>query len=277
MSSVGIVGPGRAGIALGLALSRAGHSVFLHGRQAREVPAPLTLTSGGEPPWLAEVEVLLLAVPDDAVTPVARRIAAVGTIGKRHTVLHLSGVLGDEALAPLAASGAALGSLHPYQTLAHPVEAAVERLPGAVAGVGGSDEAVAVASELARSVGLTPVSVAAEQKVLYHAAAVFASNYLVVLEGVAERLLVEAGMSTADARKALAPLMAAALDNVRSVGPEEALTGPVARGDVETIGRHLAALPPEAAVLYRELARAALDLAELAPERRAAVERALES
>jgi predicted short-subunit dehydrogenase-like oxidoreductase (DUF2520 family) len=228
------------------------------------------------PRWLAEVDVLLLAVPDDAVTSVARQIAAVGAIGKRHTVLHVSGVLGEEALAPLADSGAALGSLHPYQTLAPPVEKAVERMAGAVAGVSGSDDAVGVASDLARSAGLTPVRVAAEQKPLYHAAAVFASNYLVALEGVAERLLVEAGMSTADARRALGPLMAAALDNVRSVGPKAALTGPVARGDAETIRRHLATLPPEAATLYRELARAALELADLIPEQRAAVEGALE-
>jgi len=188
VTSVGIVGSGRAGVALGLALSRAGHAVSLHGRRQHELSLPFSYTWGETPPWLNTVEVILLAVPDDAVASVAQRLAATGEIGSRHTVLHLSGVLGDDALQPLKEGGAALGSLHPFQTLAAPADAA-ERLSGAVAGVSGSQGAVTAAAELARSIGLTPVPIAADKKALYHAAAVFASNYLVALEGVAEGLL----------------------------------------------------------------------------------------
>ena len=212
MSTVGIVGPGRAGVALGLALSQAGHRVLLHGRRSREVPTPLALTVGDAPPWLEEVEVVLLAVPDDVVAEVAASLAATGAVTGRHTVLHLSGALGLEALAPLEASGAPLGSLHPYQTLEASPEGAAG-LAGAVAGVGGSVEAVAVASALARSVGLVPVEVPEERRAVYHAAAVFASNYLVTLAGVAEGLLAEAGMSPEQARAALGPLMSAALES----------------------------------------------------------------
>jgi len=275
VSSVGIVGSGRAGVALGLALSRAGHAVSLHGRRQHELSLPFSYTWGDAPPWLAAVEVILLAVPDDAVASVAQRLAATGEIGAGHTVLHLSGVLGDEALVPLADSGAALGSLHPFQTLASPADAA-ERLRGAVAGVSGGKEAVITAAELARSIGLTPVPIAADKKALYHAAAVFASNYLVTLEGVAEGLLEKAGLSATEAREALGPLMRVSLENALGVGPERALTGPIVRADLDTIQRHLESLPAEAAELYRELARAALRLADLSAKQRAAIESALE-
>jgi predicted short-subunit dehydrogenase-like oxidoreductase (DUF2520 family) len=269
------VGPGRAGVALGLALSRAGHRVLLHGRHSREVPPPLALTVGDDPPWLGEAEIVLLAVPDDAVAEVAASLAATGAVTASHTVLHLSGALGIDVLAPLGASGAALGSLHPYQTLEASAEGAAG-LAGAVAGVGGTSKAVAGASALASSVGLVPVEVPEERRAVYHAAAVFASNYLVTLAGVAEGLLGEAGMSPEQARAALGPLMSAALEKALADGPGSALTGPVARGDAETVRRHLTALPDDVRDLYRELARAALRLAELAPERRAAIEEALE-
>jgi predicted short-subunit dehydrogenase-like oxidoreductase (DUF2520 family) len=269
------VGPGRAGVALGLALSRAGHRVLLHGRHSCEVPPPLALTVGDVPPWLEEAEIVLLAVPDDVVAEVAASLAASGAVTGSHTVLHLSGALGLDVLALLGASGAALGSLHPYQTLEASAEGAAG-LAGAVAGVGGTAEAVAVASTLARSVDLVPVEVPEERRAVYHAAAVFASNYLVTLVGVAEGLLGEAGMSPEQARAALGPLMSAALEKALADGPTSALTGPVARGDADTVRRHLAALPEDVRDLYRELARAALRLADLPSERRAAIEEALE-
>jgi predicted short-subunit dehydrogenase-like oxidoreductase (DUF2520 family) len=222
------------------------------------------------------VEIVLLAVPDDAVQEVAASLAATGAVTGSHTVLHLSGALGIDALAPLGASGAALGSLHPYQTLEASAEGAAG-LAGAVAGVGGTPKAVSAAAALASSVGLVPVEVPEEQRGVYHAAAVFASNYLVTLAGVAEGLLGDAGMSAEQARAALGPLMSAALDKALTDGPASALTGPVARGDAETVRRHLAALPADVRDLYRELAWAALRLADLPPERRAAVETALES
>ncbi len=275
MTAVGIVGPGRAGVGLGFAFSRAGHRVFVHGRRSSNLPVPLELSWGGNPPWLGVVEVVLLAVPDDALNEVAVMLGRTGKVEERHTVLHVSGVLDHHVLEPLGPTGAALGSLHPFQSLSNPL-AAPERLKGAVAAVEGAERAVQVASTLARSIGLHPLRVEGANKTLYHAAAVFASNYIVVVGSVAESLLLEAGLTPDEAREALAPLVAGTVANMRHFGPRQALTGPVVRGDSETIRRHLESVPAETAELYRALARAALRLVDLPAEKRAAVEAVLQ-
>jgi len=257
---VGIIGPGRAGIGLGLGLAAAGYRILLHGRRRVHAPASLAVTDGpanAPPPWIAEVQIVVLALPDDAITPHAAVLARVVT--RSHIVLHLSGVYGQEALAPLAVTGAALGSLHPLQTIADP-ERAPERLRGAWAAVEGMP-AAAAAVQLARDIGMHPFRIASEAKALYHAGAVFASNYFVVVEAVAQRLLRQAGLAEQDAWSALQPLIEGTLDNLRRAQPLGALTGPVARGDGVTVRRHLSALSPDDAVLYRILGQAALDLA----------------
>lgn len=274
MSAVGIVGAGRAGVGLGLALARAGHRVFMHGRSSKDLPVPLELTWGGVPPWLGAVEIVLLAVPDDALASLAGELAASGKVTDRHAVLHISGVLDSSVLEPLSSSGAALGSMHPLQSLTDPLRAP-ERLKGAVAAVEGDQRAVETARALARTVGLRPVAVRPDRKAAYHAGAVFASNYVVVLGSIAERLLVDAGFTESDARAALAPLIAGSFGNLREEGAG-ALTGPVARGDAATVRRHLAALPADLVEPYRALARAALEMAELPQKRRAAVLEAIE-
>jgi predicted short-subunit dehydrogenase-like oxidoreductase (DUF2520 family) len=274
VTAVGIVGPGRAGAGLGLALVQSGYEVKIHGRTDRVIPAPLRLTVGPVPPWLDSVGTVLLAVPDDAIEGVAIELAASGRIGANHTVLHLSGVLGIEALAPLQRQGCALGSLHPLQSLSDPVSAPL-RLVGAAAAVEGDDRAVRIAKELAAAIGLQPFDITSEFKALYHAAAVFASNYLVVVAATAHRLLRQVGLSDAQAGDALAPIIRGAVENIVANGPERALTGPVARGDRATIERHLDALPDEEAALYRALGRAALNMTELPNGIREAVERQL--
>lgn len=262
--TVGVIGPGRAGAGFALALTRAGYRVFLHGRRVRPVPAPLTLTvaaDGSPPPWLAETDVLLLAVRDDSIHPLARTLADAGRIRSSHTVLHLSGVLGQDALAPLLPTRAALGSVHPLQTIAE-AERAPDRLPGAWAAVEGMPRAVEVAEDLARAVGLRPFRVTPKLKAVYHAGAVFASNYFVVVAAVAQRLLRHSGLTDEQAWQALQPLVRGTLENVEHGGPAAALTGPILRGDVATVTRHLEALTLDDAMLYRALGRAALELAQ---------------
>ena len=258
--NVGIVGPGRAGTGLGLALARSGtHTVRLHGLRPKRVPAPLTLTTGdGPPPWLGDVDVLVLAVPDDTIRPLAQGLRA--GVRTTQTVLHLSGVQGQEALGALVATRAALGSLHPLQTIVDP-ELAPEHLRGAWAAVEGMPPAVETASRLARDIGMRPFPVAARLKPIYHAGAVFASNYLVVVAAVAQRLVRHAGLSDEEAWEALLPLIDATVDNLRRQGPLRSLTGPVVRGDADTVMRHLAALTVDDARLYQSLAQAALELA----------------
>jgi predicted short-subunit dehydrogenase-like oxidoreductase (DUF2520 family) len=127
--------------------------------------------------------------------------------------------------------------------------------------VEGTPRAEETADRLARAVGLRPFRLAPKAKPLYHAAAVFASNYFVVVAAVAQRLLRHAGLSDADAWAALRPLVAGTLENMASADPRAALTGPVARGDAATILRHLYALTADDAKLYQSLGRAALELA----------------
>lgn len=261
--AVGVIGPGRAGVGLALAWTRAGYRVHLHGRRAKTVPAPLTLTvdaSDAPPPWLSDVAVVVLAVPDDTIPPLARALARGAAIGPAHVVLHLSGSLAADALAPLAGGGAALGSFHPLQTIVQP-EDAPSHLRGAWAAVEGSARAVETAERLARDIGLRPFRLRAEHKPRYHAGAVFASNYFVVVEAIAARLLAEAGLDDAQAWEALTSLVAGTLRNLQRQGPPAALTGPVVRGDAETVTRHLAVLDGATRDLYRRLGAAALELA----------------
>ena len=249
---------------LGLALAGAGYAVELHGRTRKAVPRPLALTVGpgdAPPPWIARAAVVILAVRDDAIRPLAGALAAAGAIESRQVVLHLSGVHGQEALGPLVGSRAALGSLHPLQTISEP-ERAAERLKGAWAAVEGMPRAVEAAEQLAQDVGLRPFRIASQAKPMYHAGAVFASNYFVVVEAVAQRLLRHAGLTDAEAWQALRPLVEGTLENLGRVGPLGALTGPVARGDEATVRRHVEALTQDDAALYRVLGRAALELAQ---------------
>jgi predicted short-subunit dehydrogenase-like oxidoreductase (DUF2520 family) len=276
VSAVGIVGPGRAGLGLGLALAEAGYDVRLHGRRAKRVPPPLELTTGIAPPWIADVEVVILAVRDDAIPDAAGAMRATNALTPKHTVLHLSGSLDKSALESLASTGAALGSLHPLQALSDPATAP-ERLRGAVAAVEGDPRAQDHATKLAKAVGLVPFTLPPGAKGKYHAGAVVASNYLVVIAALAERLFAGAGMPEQVRLQGLAALMDGTLANVRGEGPLKAMTGPVVRGDAETIARHLALLTPGEADLYRALGRGALALADLDPARRKAVERALDA
>ncbi|OLB52211.1 MAG: hypothetical protein AUI08_01165 [Gemmatimonadetes bacterium 13_2_20CM_2_65_7] len=225
----------------------------------------MTVGAGGDgdkpPPWIAEADVVILAVRDDAITPLATSLAKARVITERHVVLHLSGVQGQEALGPLVSSRAGLGSLHPLQTIVEP-ELAPDRLKGAWAAVEGMPRAVEAGEQIARDLGMRPFRIATKAKAIYHAGAVFASNYLVVVEAVAQRLLRHAGLSDADAWAALRPLVEGTLENLSRHEPREALTGPVVRGDSATIIRHIESLAVDDAKLYRALGRAALELAQ---------------
>lgn len=277
--AIGLIGPGRAGVGLALALTRAGYSVSLHGRNKKNLPAPLKLTvgdGGKPPPWIGDVSVVILAVRDDAITPLAAALAKARAVTERHVVLHLSGSQGQEALGPLVPSRAALGSFHPLQTIVEP-ELAPARLKGAWAAVEGMPRAVETGEQLATDLGMRPFRIATKAKPIYHAGAVFASNYLVVVEAVAQRLLRHAGLSDADAWAALKPLVEGTFENLSRHEPREALTGPVVRGDTATIVRHLESLAVDDAKLYRALGRAALELAQKQGMDQATAERVAEA
>jgi predicted short-subunit dehydrogenase-like oxidoreductase (DUF2520 family) len=256
---VAILGAGRMGQGLALALGEAGHTITLVSRSSHPVIPSLRLYSGPRKEALRGASVVILAVPDGAITPLAGELAAEGGITPRHVVLHLSGLRDREALGPLTETGAALGSLHPLQTVSDPVTAAA-RFAGAYAGIEGDDRALSTAEALARSMDMVPVRIPAGAKPAYHAGAAFAANYTTALVAVAERLALAAGITPEVARRLYLPLIRGAAANLEA-GPAAALTGPVRRGDVETVVAHLAALGSEDRQLYLLLAREALRLA----------------
>ncbi len=271
-----IVGAGRMGQGLALALAEAGHPITLVSRSPHPVIPPLRLHRGRREEAVRDASVVVLAVPDGAITSLAAELAAEGGITPRHVVLHLSGLRDREALGPLAETGAALGSLHPLQTVSDPATAA-ERFAGAYAGVEGDDRALSAAEALARSLRMVPVRIPAGAKPAYHAGAAFAANYTTALVAVAERLALAAGIAPGVARRLYLPLIRGAAANLEA-GPAAALTGPVRRGDAETVRAHLAALSPEDRKLYLLLAHEALRLAReagLAPEAAARMARVL--
>jgi predicted short-subunit dehydrogenase-like oxidoreductase (DUF2520 family) len=255
-----IIGAGRMGQGLGLALKRRGYKVVLLNRTPREVIPPLVLHQGSRAEATAGAELVLIATPDDAILSVAGQLAAEGAIARDQVVLHLSGLLDQKALLPLEQSGAACGSFHPVQSVAEPGTAA-ERLKGAYVGIEGDERALVAAERLANTLRMVPVRIPAEAKPAYHAGAAFVANYTVALVGVAERLARSAGVPPDIAGRLYLPLLAGAVANLTQLGPAAALTGAVRRGDVQTIQSHLDALEPEDRELYRTVGRAAILLA----------------
>lgn len=259
LPSVAILGAGRMGQGLALALGRRGHPVALVARSTHPVLPSLRLHSGSRAEAIRATSIVLLAVPDRAIEALATELSAEGAVTAKHAVLHLSGLRDRETLAPLASTGAALGSFHPLQTLSDP-KTASERFAGAYAGVEGDDRAITAAEALAVSLGMTPVRLPSSAKAAYHAGATFAANYTTALVAVAERLALAAGIAPDVARRLYLPLFRGAAANLEA-GPAAALTGPVRRGDVETVRAHLSALAPAYRALYLLLAREALALA----------------
>jgi predicted short-subunit dehydrogenase-like oxidoreductase (DUF2520 family) len=267
-----IIGPGRAGVALGAALleAQAVGRLSYGGRAAnppdhplfRRGPASPSYSAGVAPPYGSPPTVVLLAVPDDHITAVAVELGGArqgAGFGASWPVLHLSGAFGSELLAPLARLGHPTGSLHPLAAL--PDADAGVRLRGAWFAVEGAPAAAEAARAIVGALGGRVLQLDAAGKAVYHAAAVAASNYVVALMGVAERWMGAAGVPPADAREALAVLARGAVENVERLGPEQALTGPVARGDEATIRAHLARLSAGDRYLYSVLADSALTLA----------------
>jgi predicted short-subunit dehydrogenase-like oxidoreductase (DUF2520 family) len=281
---IAVVGAGRVGTALAVLWARAGHRIVAVAggaatpeRARRFLPDVPVLDA---PAAASGASLVVIATPDAVIEPVSEQMAGAGALDRADAVVHASGAIGLDALASAAALDAATLSVHPLQTCPT-VEAAIERIPGASFAVTALDEAGFELGEgLARDAGGRPFRIADELKPLYHAAAVFASNYLVTVTAIAEELEHAAGLD--DPRRALAPLQAATLANVDRVGPAAALTGPAVRGDGVTVRRNLEALSthaPEAVRPYVALADLALELAErsgrLPAEGREAVEEEL--
>ena len=262
LESIAVIGAGRVGLTLARALIRSGPAVRVLGRHARLLPEPLAPV---ETDWMGAVVasgLVIIAVPDDTIAEIALVLAGTKALTDRHVVLHTSGLHDRSALEALGTSGAALGSWHPLQTFALP-DGDPGALPGTPVAIEGDIRALEAGRALAALLHLRPiVEIPPGGKARYHAAAVIASNYLVVLADVAARLARDAGAGDASTDLFL-PLIRRTLLNYAAGGPAT-LTGPVSRGDAGTVARHLEALTGTDRALYVALGREALKLARAA-------------
>jgi predicted short-subunit dehydrogenase-like oxidoreductase (DUF2520 family) len=257
-----ILGAGRAGRGLARALRASGVDVAgLHGRRA---DAAEGVTAGALPPALAGAGAILVTVRDAQLEQALAELAD-ASLGASAVVLHASGSADPAGLARLRGAGHPAGTFHPLVPLSDPARAAAV-LRGAWIGVDGDPRAVETARRLAAALGAHALHIPAGEKPRYHAAAVFASNFPNVLAALAQQLLRDAGVSAEDGWRAVLTLMAAAVANLQGHQPWDALTGPIVRGDVGTLRRHLDALAgdPAAMAAYRALSVAALPLAQQA-------------
>jgi predicted short-subunit dehydrogenase-like oxidoreductase (DUF2520 family) len=245
-----LVGPGRAGTALALAMQARGWTVSAVAGRAVDAPSVLISAErfGAPARDVAHAgvgaDVVVIATSDAAIAAAAAAVAP--SLRSGALVLHLSGActLDELAKVRVARPDVEVGSLHPLQSLPS-AEVGVARLPGSWCAVDGPPDV----ERLAVSLGMRPFRVEDADRIIYHAAATVASNHLVALLAQASRIAEHAGVPAA----ALLPLVRATVDNVEALGSEAALTGPVARGDSDTVGRHLEALPPDERVAYRAL------------------------
>ena len=239
--SVGVLGAGRLGTALAAALRAAGV----------EVDGP---AGRGEVP---RAEAIVLCVPDREISDAAAAVA-----GEAPFVGHTSGATALTVLSAAEQAGAAVFGLHPLQTFA----GGPARFAGCGCAVSGTGPAaMRAATAIAARLGMRPFELADDRRPAYHAAASVASNFLVTLQAAAERLAGAAGLEASEARALLAPLVRQTVENWAALGPERALTGPLARGDEATVARQRVAIraaAPELAPLFEVLVERTRALAE---------------
>jgi predicted short-subunit dehydrogenase-like oxidoreductase (DUF2520 family) len=262
---IGIVGAGAVGTALGVALDRAGwriHAVASRTAERRErfrslVPGVRAFADAT--PLVEEVELIVLAVPDDVIQAVAAGLH----MYSGQAMIHTSGLLGAEALGAAMAAGTQVGSFHPLVAFAD-LERAVAALHGATIAIEGDDQLLDLLARMAEAIGGTPVRLEKGAKPAYHAAAVLAAGgFDALLDAIAELGRV-AGLDETGSLAIFGPLIEQTLGNARVLGIGPALTGPMTRGDRGTVRRHLAALAahaPAAAPVYLALAEREIAIA----------------
>ncbi len=287
--SLGFVGAGRVGQALVLAFSQKGYPIA--GIASRD-PASAeklrervhTQNAGGDASAFSKsADVLFLTVPDRAVKTVCDQIAGKAGFRKGQVVTHTSGALGANVLVSAKMYGASTLAFHPMQSFSSGGAEGPALLSGVYFVLQGDGEAVEVGKDLAHALDGFPVVIGTEEKTLYHAGATLLSNGLVALVGEGIRVLEQAGIKSEDALSMALPLLRGTLLNIERGGILEALTGPIERGDTETVKAHLKALMdgyPEGLCFYRLLGKAILKAAQekgkLSPAAQAELSQALQ-
>jgi len=267
--TVVIIGPGRLGTALAIALSQRGYHIqALIGRRtsslkkaAALLDVPVQLLAAKDTDKFAVSDLVIIATPDDAMPAVVNGLLLREATG---TVLHTSGALSSDVLSPLAAQGWAVGSIHPLISVSDPV-VGTRLFKGAFWCIEGGRQALRISSRLVRDLEGHSFSIDSAAKPLYHAAAVMTSGSVVALFDVAIDMLVKCGLKRSEARRVLLPLLESTITNLTIKVPAKAMTGTFARGDLATVERHLDALSQkelaDARSLYCLLGQRALALA----------------
>lgn len=238
-----IVGAGNVGKVLGTALARKGYRLAAASAQtenSRYQASTLWDCPVFSEPYkaAAEGDIVFLTTPDQVIEEVCLEIARYGGFHKGQVVLHTSGAHSSIILAPAKKAGASVLAFHPLQTFPQ-LEVGLRSLPGTYFAVDGDEKAFPLAEKLVDSLEGKLLSVPTALKPLYHAAACTACNYLVSLMDMALKMYEPMDIPPAKAMDALSPLIEGTLQNIRTLSPEKALTGPIARGDLTTIESHL--------------------------------------
>lgn len=268
-----IIGTGRLGTTLALALHGKGYSIqtlVAHSaRSARRAAALLNadvqVLAAKQLREVRAADLFLITTPDDQIAGVAEELS--NLILPKAVALHTSGALSAAVLAPLSEKGWHTGSIHPLISVSDTTEGRAA-LEGAFWSVEGDTAALRVGKSIVRDLGGQSFSIRSEDKPLYHAAAVMASGNVVALFDVALEMLGQCGLTRKTARSILLPLIASTVHNLETKDPKQALTGTFARGDLETVKRHLAALKDnkDALELYRLLGKRSLKLTKEHPQ-----------
>ncbi len=254
---IGFIGTGTVGTALAVRLGSKGYPVVAASdktlsstqRFASMVPGCRTYQQNQD--VVDNSELVFITTPDDAIAPVAASL-------KWHSgqsAVHCSGAASLDILAPAKADGAEIGAMHPLQTFAG-VSNAIDNIPGSTFGIEAGEPLLSTLQEIADALECSWVKLDASDKVLYHAAAVLASNYCVTLVKLATDLWKSFGIEPKQATQALLPLLQGTINNIGNIGIPECLTGPIARGDTGTISKHISALElsaPDALSAYLEM------------------------
>lgn len=252
---------GAAGIPVTAVLSRSAHSAETLGRRTGAATASDRLAD-----LPADARLVVLCVPDAAVAPVAAALGAQDHPWRTTVVAHTAGSLGADVLAPLAARGAAALAFHPVQTFARGAAsgAGAAAFQGIYVGLGGTPAALDAGRTLAAALGARTVVIPDDARARYHLATSIASNFFVVLLALVDEVLATTGVPREDAGLLVRPLVEGTWANLRAARPEEALTGPVARGDAGTVAAHVEALAghlPHLLPVYGALAAEAVRVA----------------
>jgi predicted short-subunit dehydrogenase-like oxidoreductase (DUF2520 family) len=260
---IAIVGPGRLGSALALELRRAGYrvSAVVSGNSAASRRKGHALARRVHARWSApgtpfDADLVWFCVPDRQIALAAQQLGKL-VEWKGRIALHSSGALASDELRPLQRRGAAVASVHPLMTFVRRSMPSFRGVPFAVQGDSG---AVRAAGRIVRDLGAEPFSISREKKLAYHAWGAFTSPLLIALLVTGEKVARAAGLSSAEARQKMMPIVRQTLANYAKLGPAEAFSGPIVRGDAQVVRQHLSELKkiPAAGEVYAALARAAL-------------------